>query len=384
MKIIKNAKVFDGEKIIDSCSVVISEDKIVHVSSKDVKNSSDTEVIDAEGRIISPGFIDMHIHGAGGYDVMDGCEESVLNISSIIASKGTTSFLPTTMTMDVQSIAKSVKAVKSCMGKTRGANILGIHLEGPFINKEKKGAQNEKYILKPDIENYNLITAGNEDIIKRVTIAPEVDEGLKLTRHLASKGICVSVGHTCAGIDAFSESVKAGVNLCTHLFNAMSPLSHRDPGVPGGALLNDDVYVEFIADMYHIHKDTIRLILKCKDHSRCILISDAMHASCKGDGVFLFGGQEVTAKNGQARLANGALAGSVIMVHDAIRNMVNIVGVGLDEALAMATLNAAKIIGVDKHKGRIAEGYDADIVMFDDSLDIKMVMVMGETIHQSI
>jgi N-acetylglucosamine-6-phosphate deacetylase len=379
MKLIKNARIFDGSKIIDNYNVLISGTKIEKlIQGNNIIAPDDTEVFNADGRLISPGFIDIHIHGTNRYDVMDGTEEAIENISLTIAKHGTTSFLPTTLTMPIESLRRSISAIKNCIGKRKGANILGIHLEGPFINEKRKGAQNEKYIMAPNIENYESIVGEDQQLVKRITLAPEIDDGIETIKYIKDRDVCVSIGHTCASIEEFNKSVCAGASLCTHLFNGMDPLHHRDPGVVGGALLCDKVYVEFIPDLIHVNKDILKLIIRCKGEDKCILITDSMSASCLGDGLYTLGEKEVVVSNGIAKLNNGSLAGSIIMMDTAVKNMVNGVGIDIEKVLKMATINPAKVIGVDNHKGRIKEGFDADLIILNKNLDIEMTMIMGE------
>jgi len=381
MILIKNVRYFDGE-IVGQSSIAVSGSKIAKIfSGTDCGDSSDyEEIIDGQGRLLVPGYIDIHLHGCGGCDVMDGTPESIKKIAAVLAENGTTSFLPTTVTMSAPVTQKAIENIRDCMKENSGANILGIHLEGPFINKERKGAQNEKYILEPSIENFDAFVKGDYRGIKRVTLAPEVGKGVELIKYLAQKGICVSAGHTCCPADIFNKSIDKGLKLCTHLFNGMNPLHHRDPGVVGSALLNDNVYVEFISDLVHIDKDILKLIVKVKGPDKCILISDSLSAACLGDGNFTLGGQKVIVKNGVARIENGSLAGSIITIKDAVKNMVQKVGVDLCSVLKMAIVNPARIAGVSSFKGYIKEGYDADLNLLNDNLDVVMTMVQGKKI----
>jgi N-acetylglucosamine-6-phosphate deacetylase len=383
MMLIKNVKYFNGEQFIDNSNIVVANSKIVKIfSGKQSARLSDYEkVIDGEGDLLVPGFIDIHLHGCGGCDVMDGKTESIEKIASTLAKNGTTSFLPTTVTMPAQATQKAISAIRTCMSRNTGASILGIHLEGPFINKARKGAQNENYILEPSIQNFNEFVNGNLQDIKRVTLAPETGDGIALVKYLTENNICVSAGHTCASAEIFDRSVNEGLTLCTHLFNGMNPLHHRDPGVVGSALLNDDVYTEFIADLVHIDKTVLKLIIKIKGMDKCILVTDSLSAACLGNGIFNLGGQTVIVKNGVARIENGSLAGSVITMKEAVKNMVKTVGVDICSVLKMATINPARVIGADAYKGKIKEGHDADINLMNENLDIDMTMVMGRIVQ---
>lgn len=378
MIVIKNARVFDGEKINDDVNIYISGSKIIRIDRGKISEiPADAEVIDGYGKLVTPGYIDIHMHGSGGYDVMDGTENSIEKISLLAAKHGTTSYLPSTITMPADSIRKSVSAIKNCMKKRSGANILGVHLEGPFINRAKKGAQNEKYILPPSISNYNSIVGDGQDVIKRITLAPEFDQNNVLIKHLKKKGICISAGHTCATLDEFNKSVQDGVTLCTHLFNGMNTLHHRDPGVVGGSLTNENVFVEFIPDLFHVHKDILELIVNAKGVDKCIIITDALSATCLEKGVHRLGDQEVIVTDNGARLRSGSLAGSTIMMDTAVKNMVHKVGISIETVLKMATINSARLLGADCYLGRIKEGYDADINMLNKNLDVEKTILKG-------
>jgi len=384
MILIKNVSCFDGTGIVENASVLVSGSKIRSLTVGQPCDCGGADmVIDGKGKLLTPGFIDIHIHGCGGHDVMDGTTQAINAMAQIAAQNGTTSFLPTTVTMPPENTSRAVRAVKSSMAMRAGANILGVHLEGPFINKDRKGAQNEKYILKPSIPAFESIIGGELPMIKRVTLAPEIENCLELIRYLREKDICVSAGHTCASAEEFAEAVRAGVTLCTHLFNGMNPLHHRDPGIIAGAFLNDDIYTEFIPDLIHIDKDVLKLIVKIKGEDRCILITDALSAACLGDGIFDLGSQRVTVRDGIARTDSGSLAGSIIMLNRAVKNMVLKVGVDLKAVLKMVTVNPAKVIGVDGFKGMIREGYDADLNLLDENLDVVMSTVMGEVVQKA-
>jgi len=382
--LIKNVRYFNGECIVKDSSIAVSDTKIAQIfNGKQVSSLSKYDtVIEGQGKLLVPGFIDIHLHGCSGCDVMDGTVGSIEKIADTLAKNGTTSFLPTTVTMSPQTTQRAISIVRSCINGRTGANILGVHLEGPFINKARKGAQNENYILEPSVQNFNGFLNDDFRNISRVTLAPEVGEGVELVKYLVQKGICVSAGHTCSSADAFNRSVKEGLTLCTHLFNGMNPLHHRDPGVVGSALLNDKVYTEFIADLIHVDKDILKLIVKIKGADKCILVSDSLSATCLGDGDFSLGDQKVIVKDGVARIETGSLAGSIITVKNAVKNMVQKVGIDINSVLKMATINPAKVINVDHFKGKIKEGYDADLNLMNENLDIDMTMVMGKVVSK--
>ncbi|MDO5516012.1 MAG: N-acetylglucosamine-6-phosphate deacetylase [Clostridium sp.] len=371
--IIKNCKIIFKDKI-EQGSVLIKDGKIAQINPKE----SDDEVFDAEGLYLSPGFIDVHIHGAGGYDTMDGTAEAVNTISNVIMKHGTTSFLPTTMTVSIEDINKALKVIKRLKEDgSEGANVLGAHLEGPFINPQAIGAQNSKYLLKPSIEEYEKMVDGCEDAVVSITLAPEVEGAQELIEYASSRGVVCSAGHTRASYEQIIESIKHGLSHSTHLYNAMTGFNHREPGVVG-AVFDSDITTETISDGIHISYPALRVAYKVKSTDKVMLISDAMMACCMEDGKYALGGQDVYVKDGAARLENGALAGSVLTIDRAVKNVYENCNIPLYEAVKMASYNPARHCKVEDHKGLIKEGYDADLLLFDENICIKKVFINGE------
>lgn len=375
--IIKNCRIIYKDKI-ENGSVRIKDGKIEEINPSIF---DDKEIIDAEGLYLSPGFIDVHIHGAGGYDTMDGTILALNSISKAIVKHGTTSFVPTTMTVSIEDINKSLKVIKTLKEKgAEGANILGAHLEGPFVNIEAIGAQNPKYLLKPSIESYKEMVKGCEDAIVSITLAPEVEGAKELIEYVSEKGIVCSAGHTRATYNEMMDSIKWGVSHSTHLFNAMTPFTHREPGVVG-AVFSSDITTETISDGIHISYPSLKIAYKQKTVNKVFLVTDSMEACCMPDGVYSLGGQEVIVSNKAARLKNGALAGSVLTLDEAVKNVYKNCNLKLYEAVQMATYNPAKHCKVDSHKGLIKEGYDADLILFDDDINIKRVFISGNEVN---
>lgn len=375
--LIKNCNIIYLDKI-EKGSVLVENGKIKEINPSNV---NDTEVIDAEGLYLSPGFIDVHIHGAGGCDTMDGTVESINTIAKTIVQHGTTSFTPTTMTVAAEDIRKSMEVIKKLKEEgTEGANVLGAHLEGPFISPKAIGAQNPNFLLAPSVENYNKIVVDYSDAVVSITMAPEVEGAKELIKYLSDNGVTVSMGHTKATYDEAIEGIKCGACHSTHLYNAMTPFTHREPGVVG-ATFDTDITTETISDGIHISYPALRTAYKQKGTDKVLLVSDAMEACGMPDGQYSLGGQDVIVKNGAARLLDGTLAGSVLTLDKAVKNIYNNSNYPLNEVVRMATYNGAKHCHVEDHKGLIKEGYDADLILFNEDIEIQKVFVNGKEVY---
>lgn len=329
---------------------------------------------------IIPGYIDMHIHGANNADTMDATVEALDMMARTLPREGTTAFLPTTMTQAPEKIAAALENAAAYIDHNNNhgqAEVIGIHLEGPFINPARKGAQPEEYVLQPDIalfDEWHHLARGQ---IRLVTVAPEQEKGFAFVRHLAENGVIVSIGHSDANFPEVKEAVAAGASHVTHLYNGMKGLHHREPGTAGGALLLDELYVEIIADGFHIHPEMIRLAIRAKGLDRVILVTDSMRAKWLPAGKSELGGQEVFVKDGKATLASGSLAGSILKMKDAVKNVMTFAGLSLPEAVQLATENPAKHLGIFDRKGSLEEGKDADIVILNEQYDPVMTFCRG-------
>ena len=375
--LIKNCNIIYLDKI-ETGSILIENGCIKEINPT---NCCDKNVLDANGLYVSPGFIDVHIHGAGGCDTMDGTSDSINTIAKTIIKHGTTAFTPTTMTVSIEEIRKSLDAIKSVKeAGSHGAHVLGVHLEGPFVSQKAIGAQNPNYILTPSISTYNEIVKDYENIIISITLAPEIESAKELIKYLSSKSIVCSLGHTSATYEEAIEAIECGASHSTHLFNAMSPLTHRNPGVVG-AIFDSNITTETISDGVHISYPVLRIAYKQKGTDNVLLVSDAMMACCMPNGDYSLGRQNVTVTDGEARLKNGALAGSVLTIDKAVRNVYKNTDLPLYEVIKMASYNCAKHCKVDNHKGQIKEGYDADLILFDDDINIKKVLVLGREVY---
>ena len=336
------------------------------------------EIIDAKGNFVSAGFIDLHIHGSYGYDVMDASHKALENISINLAKYGTTGFLATTMSMSYSSIKKALDNVKSYK-KSVGSNILGVHLEGPFINKLQKGAQDSTHIKEFDtkfIEEYT-------DIIKMITLAPEAFNNIKYIKEFNVKypQIILSIGHSNATYSQTIDAFNNGISHATHLFNAMKPYHHREPNIIGAVFDRSDISCDVIADLIHTHKSTLNLIHKMKK-DKLILISDSIRASCLKNGFYDLGGQEVEVVGDKATLSNGTLAGSMLNLNKAILNMINSTDISLEDAIYSVT--KAPAIKLNLKKGDLKEGYDSDMVIFDQNLNIISTIIDGNVIFDRV
>ena len=350
----------------------------------------DESVIDqplpiANNLTVFPGFIDEHIHGAAGADAMDGTTEALHTISKALASEGTTGFLATTMTQSPKNIKNAVKAVKEYVSTSAndGAKLLGVHLEGPFISEKHVGAQPEEYLAAPDCKVFDeyFLESGNN--VKLISLAPEKEGADKLISHLKELNVRVGAGHTDATFSDIERAAGLGLTSITHTYNAQKGVHHREVGTVGAGMLLDELYVEAICDLIHLSVPAIKLLLKNKPKDKFILITDSMRAKHLPDGISELGGQKVIVKNGEARLENGALAGSVLKMNDAIKNLVTRCGVSIDDAINFATINPAKHLGIENSVGSIKVGKSADFAILDENFKVNTTFVSGREVYKN-
>ncbi len=343
---------------------------------------ADASVIDANGNYVAPGLVDIHIHGYLGEDTSDAKPEGIKKMAYGVAQNGVTAFLPTTMTVEKEQIIAALNAVRSLKEESQGwggAEILGVHAEGPFINPSKKGAQAEENILRPDAD----FILENEDIIKIVTLAPEMDADHACIKRLAEKSdVLVSMGHTDATFDEAMSAARDGVNHATHLFNAMSALAHRNPGVVGAALASDNVSTEVIADTFHINPGLYSIVAKVKG-DKMVLITDCTRAGGMPDGEYDLGGQPIFLKGIECRLADGTIAGSVLKLNAAVKNVLEHTDLPVNEVFRMASLTPARVIRCDDRIGSLEAGKDADIIIVDESINVIRTIKKGKTIYEA-
>ena len=373
MNAIVNAKLIYQDGIVEGKTILFDKSIVKIVDNINVDN---VEVIDANGAYVSPGFIDLHIHGSGAADVMDATPEALESISSILLQTGTTSFLATTMTMSKEHIDNALQNIQLHSQHVTGAQILGVHLEGPFINASKHGAQDKAYIQAPSI----ALIKDYMNKVKMITLAPEIEGAESFIKYLSEQypHVILSIGHSDASYEKSKESFSWGVSHATHLFNAMNPYHHRNPGIVG-AVFDSEVTCDIIADLVHTHPSALELIHQVKK-DKLILITDAMRAGCMKCGTYDLGGRKVTVEGNKATLEDGTLAGSVLKLNDALKNMTTGTSMTLVEAVNAVTKTPAQKLGLKK--GELKEGYDADIVIFDEKFSIISTIVAGEVKYQ--
>ncbi|MCK9444455.1 MAG: N-acetylglucosamine-6-phosphate deacetylase [Tissierellaceae bacterium] len=375
--LIKNIKLIGVNEIFENYCVVVEDKKIIQVDNeREIDREKIDSIIDGKGNYLAPGFIDIHNHGNSGYDIMDGTEEALDSIGEFHIKNGVTSYLGTVMTS--KEIIKALKNNGHYNNKEYLSQNLGTHLEGPFFSLDKKGAQPAEYISMPSIGEVKKAINSSNGRLKMVSIAPELPGALGVISYLKSQGIVVAMGHTNADYMESQRGIEYGASVATHLFNGMRSFGHRDPGIVGAALLDKRVYCEIIYDRVHVHDATVKMALRMKGTDNIVLISDAMRATGLEDGEYELGGQKVIVKNKVARLETGNLAGSTLTLREAVYNMINYLQVPMIDAIRMASLSPAKAIEVDRYKGSIEIGKDADIILIDGDINVLGTMVMGK------
>ncbi len=382
--LIKNANIITPYEIAKDSSLAIKDGKIEKIFHREKVNENEfDEIIDAEGKYLSPGFIDIHNHGNFGHDAMEGNYEALDGMANFHIKNGVTSYLATTMTAKVEDIKKALEVAGEYINDGSNysnvkAQVLGVYLEGPYFSMEKKGAQPPEYIKNPDLDEVKEFIKISKNTIKVVAVAPELEGAEEFIRYLKNEGIAVAAGHSNATFDEAKKGIDAGVSIATHLYNGMRAFSHREPGIIGAVLTDERVACEMICDGIHLNPGAMDLAVKAKGKDGIILMSDAMMATGLKEGKYELGGQAVYVKDGAARLKEGNLAGSTLTLNKSVYNMVNMVGVKLEDAIRMATLNPAKAIGVDNEKGSIEVGKDADLIIFDENINISKAIVKGK------
>ena len=378
--VITNGRIYTEAQVIEKGYLVVENGKISDIQKGDYKGHLNQ--IDVAGKHVLPGFIDIHIHGGYGEDAMDASYDGLNHLAKQLLSEGTTTFLATTMTQSDENIEKALNNIVACYeNQTLGeaAEIGGVHLEGPFISEHKVGAQNPKYVQRPTVEKIRHFQEVAKGLIKIITFAPEV-KGAHETLNELRDEIIFSMGHTVATFEEANEAVERGAKHVTHLYNAATPFEHRNPGVFGAAWTNQSLNTEIIGDGIHSHPAAVDIAYKQKGYTHMYLITDAMRAKGMKDGEYDLGGQNVIVKGKEARLENGALAGSILKMNEGLHNLIQFTHDSLDHLWRVASLNQAVALNIDKQKGSLSIGKDADIVIVDDHIQVDTTIKSG-TIH---
>ncbi len=375
-----NAKLYTPFDIIEPATVVVEDELVKKVFKGHVNDG-----IDLKGKILVPGFIDTHIHGCCGHDTNEGTVKSLIEMSRKLSKYGVTSFIPTTVTASHEELLRVSKALAEVMEiqkrKLDGARILGLHLEGPYINVEARGAQNPDFIRKPDFKeflDYWNTSGGN---IREITLAPELEGALEFIEQATELGVLIQIGHTQATYEETRRGILSGAKKATHLFNAMRGFHHREPGTVGACLESDSVYLELICDLIHLSPTTINLVYRLASPERIVLITDAISATSLPDGKYELGGLKVVVKDGVCRLEDGTLAGSTLTMDKAIRNLVKM-GIPFRDALIMATATPARALG-ERRMGEVKPGNIADLVVLNEKLEVEETYVAGRNVYQA-
>lgn len=370
--VFKNAKiVLENEILLGDISA--EEGKISKIS----KEINGDLIVDLKGKYIVPGFIDIHVHGALGHDIMEGTDEAILEISKFLGQHGVTSFFPTLLTQSKENIKKALQTVMKYKNKSlEGATIIGAQMEGPYFSLDYKGAQNPEFIKEGTIEEIKEYLDLCPDLIKLFSLAPENNSN-EVIKYLKDNGIIVSMGHTAASCDRIKEACTCGLSHATHTYNGMKGLHHREAGALGAVMLLDEIYAELILDKIHVHPDSAKILLKCKGIDKVILISDCIMAGGMPDGNYSLGGLGVIVKEGEARVESGSLAGSTLTMDVAFKNAIEVLGLSINEAVKLCSTNVAKEFQL-LSKGQIKEGYDADILILNEDYSINSVFIAGK------
>ncbi|AWC34935.1 MULTISPECIES: N-acetylglucosamine-6-phosphate deacetylase [Bacillus cereus group] len=370
-QVVINAKIYTGQEVIESGFIryvkTITE---IGLMAQYVPQE-DEVVFDAEGKIIIPGMIDVHIHGGYDIDAMDANSDGLVTLGQEMLKEGVTTYFPTTMTQAPEAIERALRAAKEA--KEKGAHFEYIHLEGPYVSKKRAGAQPLEHIVPANIEQFKKWQEASGNLIKLVTYAPEEEGAIEFEEYLAETGVVGTIGHT----DAIDEQLKnRKITHATHLYNQMRGLHHREPGVVGHVLLNPEIMVEIITDGIHIHPDMVKLAYKLKGPKKISVITDAMRAKGLEDGLYELGGQPVHVKDGSARLEDGTLAGSILKMDQAFRNVIQFTGCSIEDAVLMTSVNQAEEFGLT-NKGALAVGKDADFVVMNEDLHVYDTVRLG-------
>lgn len=376
---ITNAKIITPFRIVEPGSIIVAEKRIANMGKNaDVTIPAGVPVYDLKGLKVAPGFVDLLVHGGNGAGFADDDDPDALKkISEYFFQHGTTGLLASLFSKKMDLLKKDMNRIADYIEKHEDTNIWGIHMEGPFINPAIKGAHKIEYLWEPNVERWNELYESSRGHIKLMTISPELKGNIDVIRKASSQGVVPSIGHTLALYEDIEKAIDNGAAHVTHMFNAMRPFHHREAGIMVAALLRNELKVELIADGIHVHPVVMKLLHNIKGSGGIILVTDAIRASGMPNGEYHFMDQKIIVKDKKAYLENGTLAGSTLTMEEAVKTMVNDVGVPLTEAVRMASLNGAKVLGVEHKKGILAVGKDADLVVFDEQFNVHATIYEG-------
>jgi len=378
-------KIITPFRIVENGTVIIHGSKIYEIGkSADVKIPSDCQVIDVSGKMITPGFVDLLVHGGGGFGFADENDSSIKKVSRYFLEHGSTTVLASLYAKSEDLLLNDLKRIADYIDANPQTNIHGIHMEGPFLNKELKGAMNEDYLWKPSVKGWFKLWEASRGHIKLMTIAPELPGAIDVMREAAGCGVVLSIGHSMANYDEIELAIDNGAAHVTHIFNAMRPFHHRTPGIILGSLLRNELKIELIADTLHVHPAVMEFLLKVKGANGIILVSDSIRAGGMHEGEYEFADQKVIMKGRKAFLEDGTLAGSTLTLNKAIKNMVETANAKLTDAVRMACLNGAKVVAREHKIGILSAGRLADIVVLDQNFDVEMTILHGKIAYQRI
>jgi N-acetylglucosamine-6-phosphate deacetylase len=342
--------------------------------------NTDDVVIDADGMWVAPGLIDVHTHGSAGHDTMHATPEAVRGMARFQAMHGVTSYLPTTVSASSADLRRVVENAPTWSQPEDGAQPMGLHLEGPYLNADHRGAQPAELLRPPDPTEYEAWL--DSGVVRLITVAPELPGAMRLIEQGVARSVEFAVGHSGASFEVLAAAADRGLRQATHTFNGMPGLHHREPGTVGGVLADERIYAQVIADGVHVHPAVVRILVRAKGPERVILITDATQAAGLSDGEYELAGQPIRVRHGVARTLAGGLAGSTITLDAALRNIVGFAGVSVPEAVRMATATPAEAMGWGGRKGVLASGADADVVLLDKDLAVQLTMVAGRVVYR--
>ena len=382
-RLLKNADIIGTEEIIPGADLLIADDRIMEINrAGNIPKKRCNEVIDLKGKFYAaPGFIDIHVHGAAGREINEGIPEAWKEISQFKLSCGTTGYLATILTSSRERTAELCRKLAGFLaGNSPAANMLGVHCEGPFINPEQKGAQNEEYIRRPslpEVKNWQEILG---EYLKIVSLAPELEGALEIINYADEQDIITAAAHTGADYERMQQVYEAGLELGAHFFNGMKEFHHRNPGVIGAFLERKSRPVEIIADGVHLHPATVNMVIQNKGCENVIAVTDAMRGAGIEDGQYELGGVEISVQQGVARCQDGSLAGSTLTMNQALKNIIKFTGIDLPSACRLLSTNPAELLNLTD-RGRLAAGKKADIVLLDEDLNVKTTIISGEIVY---